>query len=96
MEIKPISTNGILKKIDKLYNHLDGLRIGEYLDLLQSPGKLIRINFMIGIARGLGFAIGTTIVFALILEGLRRMIVINIPVITYYLAEMLKLIELRK
>ena len=96
MGIKPTGENYVIKRINKLYNHLDGLRIGEYLDLLEKPWKLFRINFMVGIARGLGFAIGTTIIFALILEGLRRIIVINIPIITYYLAEMLKLLELRK
>ncbi len=96
MEIKPIGKNVIGKKIARFYNHMDGLRIGEYLDLLEKPWKLIRINFMIGISRGVGFAIGTTIIFALMLEALRRIVVINIPVINSYLVEMLKLIEVHK
>ena len=96
MKIEPIGKNIVGRKIEKFYHHMDGLRISEYLDLLEKPWKLIRINFIIGISRGLGFAIGTTIVFALILEALRRIVVINIPVINSYLVEMLKMIEVHK
>ena len=51
MKIKPIGKNIVGRKIEKFYHYMEGLRICEYLDLLEKPWKLIRINFMIRIAR---------------------------------------------
>jgi len=81
---------------ERLVNRLEAMRIADYLDLLEKPRRLIVANFLAGVARGLGFALGTTIVFAIVVEVLRRIIFINIPLISDYLAEIIRLIELRR
>jgi len=96
MKIQPRKTDHFLEQMERLTRHLEALRIADYIELLEKPWKLITTNFIAGIARGLGFALGTTIIFALVVEGLRRMITINIPIINEYLVEIFKLIELRK
>jgi hypothetical protein len=50
----------------RLADRLEAMRIADYLELLGKPRKLVLTNFIAGIARGLGFAIGTTIVFAIV------------------------------
>lgn len=80
----------------RLADRLEASRIAEYLELLEKPRKLLVANFLAGIARGLGFAIGTTIVFAVVVEALRRLILINIPLISEYMIELIRLIEARK
>ncbi len=80
----------------RLVERLEAMRIADYLELLEKPRRLIVTNFFAGIARGLGFAIGTTIVFAVVIEVLRRLILINIPLISDYLVDIIRLIELRK
>lgn len=82
--------------LERLADRLEAMRIADYLDLLEKPRRLIITNFVAGIARGLGFAIGTTIVFAVVVEVLRRIILINIPLISDYLVDIIRLIELRK
>ena len=96
MKIEPSKTSHLIAEIERLSRHLEALRIADYIELLEKPWKLITTNFIAGIARGLGFALGTTIIFALVVEGLRRMITINIPIINDYLIEIFKLIELRR
>jgi len=96
MKIETPKTNLLIEQIERLTRHLEALRIADYIELLDKPWKLITTNFVAGVARGLGFAVGTTIIFALVVEGLRRMIMINIPIINDYLIEIFKLIELRK
>lgn len=96
MKIEPQKTNHLIEQLERLTRHLEALRIADYIELLEKPWKLITTNFIAGVARGLGFAVGTTIVFALVVEGLRRIILINIPLINDYLVEIFKLIELRK
>lgn len=82
-----------LAAMDRLARRLEAMRIADYMELLEKPRKLIMTNFIAGVFRGLGFAIGTTIVFAVVVEFLRRIILINIPVISDYLVQLIKLIE---
>ena len=96
MKIEPSKNNHFIEQVERLTRHLEALRIADYIELLEKPWKLITTNFIAGIARGLGFALGTTIIFALVVEGLRRMIMINIPIINDYLIEIFKLIDLKK
>ena len=96
MKIERPKTDHLLDQMERLSRHLEALRIADYIELLEKPWKLITTNFIAGIARGVGFAVGTTIIFALIVEALRRIILINIPVINDYLVEIFKLIDLKR
>lgn len=96
MKIERPKTDHLLEQMERLTRHLEALRIADYIELLEKPWKLITTNFIAGVARGLGFAVGTTIIFALVVEGLRRIIMINIPIINDYLVEIFKLINLKK
>jgi len=60
---------------------------------LERPAKLILINFIAGIARGLGIAIGATVVFALLLNFLQSIILLNLPHIGGFIAEIVHIVE---
>ena len=83
----------IADQLSKLASRLESMRVAEYMELLEKPGRLILINFIAGIARGLGIAIGATVVFALLLEGLRRLILLNIPGIGSFIADVVRIVE---
>ena len=59
------------KKIEGLLKQLsidmEKMKLAEYVQLLNNPKKLLWINFISGIARGLGTAIGFSILFAIFL-----------------------------
>jgi len=82
-------------QLEKLVRHLESLRIADYMELLQRPGKLLFVNFVAGIARGLGIAVGATLVFAIMLEFLRRIILLHIPGIGQFIAEIVHIVETR-
>jgi hypothetical protein len=54
---------------------------------IKKPWKLIWINFLIGLARGLGFFLGMTILGALVLVALHRMV--DFPLIGRYIADII-------
>lgn len=87
------SKDHLTTQMDRLARRLEAMRIADYMELLEKPRKLIFTNFIAGVFRGLGFAIGTTIVFAVVVEFLRRIILINIPLINDYLVQLINLIE---
>ena len=86
----------LLTRWDRIAERLDASRISEYVELMNNPRKLIWTSFVAGIARGLGAAIGATVIFALVLEMLRRLIVVNVLGIGDFIVSILKVIESRQ
>ena len=82
-------------QLEKLVHHLESLRIAEYMDLLERPAKLILINFIAGLAKGLGIAIGATVIFAILLSFLHSLILLNLPGIGGFIAEIVNIVELK-
>lgn len=85
----------IAVQLEKLVHHLESFRIAEYMELLERPVKLILINLIAGIARGLGIAIGATVVFAALLSFLKSLILLNLPGIGEFIAEIVHIVELK-
>ena len=85
----------ITVQLERLVRHLESMRIAEYMELLERPGKLILINLVAGIARGLGIAIGATVVFAIVLHLLRQLILLNIPGIGDFIADIVRIVEMK-
>lgn len=86
----------LLTRWDRIAERLDASRISEYVELMNNPRKLIWTSFVAGIARGLGAAVGATVVFALVLEVLRRLIVVNVLGIGDFIVSILKVIEAKQ
>lgn len=88
--------NFLTKSVKDLCDRLESMRIAEYLELLQKPSRIIYLNFLAGVARGFGIAVGATIVFALLIQILSRLLVLNLPVIGDFIIEIMKIIEMKQ
>ena len=89
--------NSLLQKqIKELADHLESMRIAEYINLLQKPLRIIYLNFLGGVARGLGIVIGATIIFAILIDILSRLIVLNLPVIGDLIVEIMRIVEAKQ
>ncbi len=80
------------KKLQKIANKMEKLQIAEYIDLLNNPRRFLFINFISGIARGLGMAIGFIILGAVMIYILGRLAVMNIPIIGDYITEIVRIV----
>ncbi|CVK19880.1 DUF5665 domain-containing protein [Sporomusa sphaeroides] len=97
----PVNTNKsddqqpefIARQLERLVNRLESMRIADYMETLERPVRLILTNFVAGIARGLGIAIGASLVFALLLAFLKQLIVLNIPGIGGFIADIVRFVE---
>ena len=83
----------INEKIDKINNILERSNIIELSYLVGSKREILKRNLIAGIARGVGIGIGVTIVTAIIILILRRLIMLNIPVIGDYIADIVEIVE---
>lgn len=69
--------------------------IAEYVQLLNSPRRLILINVFSGIARGVGIAIGVTVFSAAIAYFLQKLGALNLPIIGHFIADLVKIVQAR-
>jgi hypothetical protein len=83
----------INEKIDKINNILERSNIIELSYLVGSKKEILKRNLIAGIARGVGIGIGVTVVTAIIILLLRRLIMLNIPVIGDYIADIVEIVE---
>ncbi|WP_331274069.1 DUF5665 domain-containing protein [Capillibacterium thermochitinicola] len=77
----------LLNKLMVKYN-IEGI-----FDLLSRPGRLVYLNFLAGIARGFGIAVGLTLVSALFLAILAKVASLNLPIISSFIARLVQLVN---
>ncbi|MDD2420975.1 MAG: DUF5665 domain-containing protein [Heliobacteriaceae bacterium] len=81
------------EKLDVLAVEIEKMRIADYVTLLENPRRLLWLNFWAGVARGLGMAIGFTILGAIALILLRELVVLNLPLIGGFIAEVVQMVQ---
>lgn len=79
--------------LDRLVARLENSGVAEYVRLSQKTGRILWLNFISGVARGLGFTVGTAIVVALAYKVISHIISMNIPYITEILSEFIKMVN---
>ncbi|MFO7151634.1 MAG: DUF5665 domain-containing protein [Bacillota bacterium] len=80
-------------KIDELSVSIEKLNLAEYLELYRNPSRLLYINFLAGIARGFGMAVGFTLLGALAIYILQRAVLLNLPLIGDFIAEIVRIVQ---
>lgn len=83
------------EKVEELSLNLERMKLAEYVELLNNPKRLLFINFVSGLARGLGIAVGFTLLGALVLYILQRLVVLNLPVVSDFIATLVHLVQLQ-
>ena len=84
---------GINKKIDEINQKLEKSNILEWSYILGSKKEIIKRNILAGIFRGVGIGIGVTLVSAVIIYILRKIIMLNIPIIGDYIADIVSIVQ---
>lgn len=85
--------NLILNKIDSLNNKLIDSNFTDMIALLGDRKKLLITNLIAGISRGVGIGIGVTIITALLVFALQKIVTLNIPVIGEYISDIVDIVE---
>ena len=83
----------MIERLERLLHSFERMQLEEYLSYVGDRRKLFRNNLLIGMARGLGTAVGFALLGTLVIVLLRHLMVGNIPVIGEFLAEMVKIVR---
>lgn len=85
----------LAKKMDEHLQHLERLRLAEYIQYIDDRKRLFRNHFLAGLARGVGMAIGFTVLGAVLVILLRRLAEHNLPLIGDFLAQIVTVVQRR-
>ncbi|HZG78439.1 MAG TPA: DUF5665 domain-containing protein [Paenibacillus sp.] len=83
----------VQNQVERIANHLERAQLAEYVQLLNSPRRLIVSNLIAGAARGVGIAIGVTIFSATIVYVLRQIGALDLPIIGHYIADLVESVQ---
>lgn len=83
----------LLEKIEDLSLKMERMNLAEYMNLLNDPKRFLMVNFLGGLARGLGVAIGVTLLGALVLYIMQRLVTLNLPLIGDFIADLVRLVQ---
>ncbi|MCL6637644.1 MAG: DUF5665 domain-containing protein [Alicyclobacillus sp.] len=78
---------------ERLAAYLERANFAAYADLLQRPLRLIWLNWLGGVFRGLGIGIGFTLIAGLAVLTLEWLEVLNLPVFGRYIAELVRIVQ---
>ena len=78
---------------EQLTRTMEKTRIAEYVDYLEHPGRLLWSNFLIGLASGLGGTVGLAIVLGAFVFVIQNLIMLNLPVISDFIADFIRMIQ---
>jgi hypothetical protein len=83
----------LFRYLYKVESQLERANLAEFMSLIQNPVRLILLNFLSGLARGFGIAIGLTIIASLFLVLLSNLANLNLPIIGKYIADLVRIVQ---
>ncbi|MDD2211850.1 MAG: DUF5665 domain-containing protein [Clostridia bacterium] len=90
---EPDVIKSLENKLEKLTLAIEKIKMVEYVEFLNNRRRMLYTNFLAGIARGLGMAIGFTILGALLIYLLRQVVLLNLPLIGDFIADIVQLVN---
>jgi hypothetical protein len=97
-DIKKDSSEDEKKQVtERLAEVIERSRVMANLEILLDRRKLIWNNFLAGLAKGVGFGVGLTVLAAVAIYFLvillKSIVALNIPVIGNYIADLVQLVQ---
>lgn len=81
------------KKIDDLIQITLNMDKNEKVTFTEKKKKIIFQNFLAGVFRGFGMAVGFTILVAIIIFILRKIVLLNLPIVSEYISDIIDIIQ---
>lgn len=81
------------KKLDQISLNMEKTKLVDYVYYLEHPRKMLIPNFIGGLARGFGIAIGFTLLAAFIIYILQWVVRWNLPIIGQFISDIVNIVK---
>ena len=95
MQQKKLTKKEKITQLEKLADRLERMRFGDYVTNLNKTTRIIWINLLAGISRGVGLTIGATVVIMIIFKIISAVISMNVPYLSPMMQEIKQTLESR-
>lgn len=89
----PYDSDHILHRLEQLLRRIEFMHLDAFIRYVHDWKRRLLFDFLSGIARGIGFSVGFSILGALLLYLLRNMALSNLPVIGQFVAQLVRIVE---
>lgn len=69
------------------------MRLGDYIESLNKPSKIFYYNFVWGLTRGFGMAVGFTLITGILIYFLGFLVQLNLPIIGGFIADIVEIVK---
>lgn len=83
----------LIAKLEETVQGLDKAGIAEWVELFRRPSRMLYLNFLAGVVRGFGVAVGFTLVSAVFLIFLGYIARLNLPIIGEFIADIARIVR---
>jgi len=81
------------KQVDELNKTIQMANLKEIMYILGNKKKMFLRNILAGIGRGIGIGIGVTLITAIIIYVLQKIVLLNIPGIGQFISDIVDIVE---
>ena len=85
----------VYRRMEGYLERMERLRLPDYIRYLENRRRFMLMQFLGGLARGLGMAVGFTILGAALVLILQSLAQRNLPVIGDFLADVVRIVQRR-
>lgn len=80
-----------IRNLGRISLILERMRLSDYVTYMTRPVHVLGMNFLAGLARGLGFGLGMTVLLGIAMYMLGRMV--DLPLVGEYVAKIVKIVH---
>jgi len=91
--MNPFDIDWIVRRLERTAQRMEQMHLDAYLRYVHNWKRRLFVEFLGGIARGIGFSVGFSVLGALLIYLLRNIALANLPVIGRFLAELVRIVE---
>lgn len=85
--------NMMNKKLDRISLNMEKFKLVDYVYYLEHPRKMLLANFIGGLARGFGVAVGFMLLGAVVIYILQIVVMWKLPLIGQFISEIVKIVQ---
>ncbi|MDI3281593.1 MAG: DUF5665 domain-containing protein [Bacillota bacterium] len=83
----------LVRLLEEFSLRLEKASLAEYVEFWRNPRRILLANLLAGLARGVGAAVGLTIVGAVVVYLLGRLAALHLPLIGEFIAELTRIVR---
>ncbi len=81
------------KCIEDINLKLNKIKLHSFIENIDSHKDFMVYNFFIGVVRGFGMAVGFTILGAILIYFLQKIVLLNIPVLGDFISDIVRIVQ---